>query len=78
MNYLSALKNTGIDEAYLQQTAKQLHQRAEQQGFAHPVGVYHGIAVDLALAAKDIEKEHQEGMGKTHNTKAWFDLMLGL
>ncbi|GLS27813.1 hypothetical protein [Marinibactrum halimedae] len=77
MNYLKALRKHDITNDDINHYAQLLKQRADKTGYSHPDGVYHTIAVDIALSAIDIEKENDQQLGRTHTVKEWVEILIG-
>ena len=75
-NFLDDLAQHDISAEKIDSVAKALQQRAQNQGFAHPLSVYQSLAVDLALGAVETQKEVAANMGDTHTAAQWLDIIV--
>lgn len=76
-NYLNNLHERGISAQQLDTVAALLQARAKALGKAHPISVYYALAVEMALAAVEVQQESGKELGTTHSPLEWLKIMVG-
>jgi predicted transcriptional regulator len=76
-NYLNNLHERGISAKELDAAAAILQTRAKALGKAHPISVYYALAVEMALAAVEVQQESSKELGNTHSPLEWLKIMVG-